>query len=459
MRSRVLILATLVGLAAVVLVIAVAVAGAGQSDPLPDISAPDLLGKMAQAGDVTAISGDVAWQNDLFGDLAQASGMAQLPAQSPLTSSGSGRIWVSDAGARVESQGGGGDQVVVVDKAARTAWVYDYAQNTVKKVVVTGTAPAETPSPAPAATALTPAMITLSLQQAARFATVEVAGQTKVAGRDAYQLRMTPVATDTALGYVEAAVDGETSLPLQLDVYARGGTVPVLRFGFTSVSYDAIDPATFAFTPPEGAQVTTRTVDGDEMRREMQRAHEGDAGTEPTAEQKTAAEKAVRGALLTREQVQELVPYQLAWARDYAARPFRWGYVLGPAGPLTGSGAPLMELMGAATGMDIDALSPAGSHSVREGSAAGPSSALLYGDGFGAIALGQTRTTAELEKQLAEARKTSQILGKATVGGAEALKIGTPLGGVIVWEKDGTTLVAAGMVPMSDLEAFASSVR
>jgi hypothetical protein len=73
--------------------------------------------------------------------------------------------------------------------------------------------------------------------------------------------------------------------------------------------------------------------------------------------------------------------------------------------------------------------------------------------------LGQTRTTAELEKQLAEARKTSQILGKATVGGAEALKIGTPLGGVIVWEKDGTTLVAAGMVPMSDLEAFASSVR
>ena len=110
----------------------------------------------------------------------------------------------------MESQGGGGDQVVVVDKAARTAWVYDYAQNTVKKVVVTGTAPAETPSPAPDATALTPAMITLYLQQAARFATVEVAGQTKVAGRDAYQLRMTPVATDTALGYVEAAVDGET---------------------------------------------------------------------------------------------------------------------------------------------------------------------------------------------------------------------------------------------------------
>ncbi len=35
MRSRVLILASLVALAAIVLVVGVAVAGAGQSDPLP----------------------------------------------------------------------------------------------------------------------------------------------------------------------------------------------------------------------------------------------------------------------------------------------------------------------------------------------------------------------------------------------------------------------------------------
>jgi hypothetical protein len=151
MRSRVLILVSLVVLAVVGLVVGVAVAGAGGSDPLPPISAQDLLAKMTQANDVTAISGEISWHNGLFGDLGSlaGSGMAQLPAQSPLTSDGSGRIWVSDAGAKVESQGAGGDQVVVVDKAARTAWVYDYATNTVKKVVVTGKAPAETPAPAP----------------------------------------------------------------------------------------------------------------------------------------------------------------------------------------------------------------------------------------------------------------------------------------------------------------------
>jgi outer membrane lipoprotein-sorting protein len=460
MRSRALILTSLVVLAAVILVIAVAVAGAGQSDPLPDISAPDLLAKMAQADGVTAVSGDIAWHNGLFGDLSAASGMAHLPAQSPLTSSGSGRIWVSDAGARVESQGTGGDQVVVVNKAERAAWVYDYAQNTVKKVVVTGTAPAETPSPAPSATMLTPEAITLYLQQVARFATVEVAGQTKVAGRDTYQLRMTPVATDTALGYVQAAVDGKTMLPLQLEVYAKGGTSPVLKFGFTRVSYDSVDPSTFAFTPPEGAKVTTKTVDGDALRAKAEKMQQSHAsGGEPTQTQKDAARQAVQGALLTREQVAKLVPYDLAWARDYIARPFQWGYVLSPAGPLTGSGAPLMEALGAATGMDLQPMLTSGPHSADGSATTGPCSVLLYGQGFGVIALAQTETTPDLAKQLKQLQQTSQILGTTSVGSAKATEVGTPLGGVIIWQQGDTTLVAGGMVPMSDLEAFASSVR
>ena len=460
MRSRALVLISLAVLAAVVLVIGVAVAGAGQSDPLPDISAPDLLAKMAQADGVTAVSGDVAWKNDLFGDLGAASGMAHLPAQSPLTSSGSGRVWMSDAGAKVESQGGGGDQVVVVNKAERAAWVYDYAQNSAKKVVMTGEAPTETPSPAPDATLVTPEAISLYLLQVARFATVEVAGQTKVAGRDTYQLRMTPVATDTALGYVQAAVDGETMLPLQLEVYARGATAPVIKVGFSSVSYDPIDPAMFTFTPPEGATVTTKTVDGDALRAKADEMHQAQAGKgEPSKAQKEAAMQAVQGALLTREQVQKLVPYQLAWARDYSARPFQWGYVFGDGGPLTSSGTPLMKALGAAVGMSPGMEQYPSPQSGSQVATMGPSSVLLYGQGFGAIALAQTQTTPEMEKQLQQAQKTSQILGSTTIDGAKALEIGTPLGGVIVWQKGDTTLIAGGMVPMSDLEAFASSVR
>ena len=159
MRSRVLILATLVGLAVVALVIGVAVAGAGQSDPLPGISAPDLLAEMAQSDGVTAVSGEIAWQNGLFGDLSAASAWLTCRRSHRSPAAAPGRLWMSEAGAKVESQGSGGDQVVVVDKAERTAWVYDYAQNTVKRVVVTGQAPAETSPPAPDATLMTPEMI------------------------------------------------------------------------------------------------------------------------------------------------------------------------------------------------------------------------------------------------------------------------------------------------------------
>jgi outer membrane lipoprotein-sorting protein len=413
---------------------------------------------MAQTDGVTALSGEVSWQNDLFGDLGAASGMAQLPAQSPLTSSGSGRIWVSDAGAKVESQGGGGDQVVVLNKAERTAWVYDYARDTVSKVVVTGEAPAETASPAPSTPFVTPEAITLYLLQIARFATVDVAGKAKVAGQDAYLLRMTPAATDTALGYVQAAIDGRTMVPLQLTVYAKGGTAPVLRFGFDSIGYEPIDPAMFAFTPPEGATVTTKTVDGGAMKAKADEMHQARAAKdEPTEAEKEAAQQAVQGALLTREQVAKLVPYQLAYAREYTARPYQWGYVLGSAGPLTASGAPLMQALGAVTGMDLTAVTK-GTHSPRD-AAAGPTSVLLYGQGFGTIVLAQTKTTPDLREQLEQARQASQLLGSTTVNGAKALEVGTPLGGIIVWEQGDTTLVAGGMVPMTALETFASTVR
>ncbi len=265
--------------------------------------------------------------------------------------------------------------------------MYDYAQNTVKKVVVTGKAPAETASPAPSATFMTPAAITLYLQQVARFATVEVAGQASVAGQDAYLLRMTPVAKDSALGYVQAAIDGKTMVPLQVEVFAKGGTAPVIRFGFDTVSYGSIDPATFAFAPPAGAKVTTKAIDANVMKAKMQQAQKAHAGkAAPTTAQKAQAMQQVQRALLTRGQVAKLVPYKLAWARGYTARPFQWGYAFGKGGPLTSSGTPLMKALGAATGMGLGMGQQPSLPSGSKTATMGPSSVLLYGQGFGTIA-------------------------------------------------------------------------
>jgi hypothetical protein len=436
-----------IGLVAAVALVAgvVAVAGAGSSAPLPAVSASELMARMGQSqGQVQAVSGDIAWKNELFGDLGSATQMAQLPAQSPLTSNGSGRIWVSAAGMRVESQGSGGDQVAGVSKATRTAWTYDSATNAVRRWVMTGEAPANEPMPSPSASMMTPAAIGLYLMQLAPYATVDVAGQGTVAGRDVYLLRMTPVADDTALGAVQASIDGETMVPLRLEVFAKSGGAAVLQFGFDSVSYDPIDAALYDFTPPAGAKVTTKQIDPSQLKGEAGVRPQWGLGHATSKADKAAHQKLARRALLTIDQAQSLVDYQIASARDYTARTFRWAYVFDNGMPMTALGNPVFQMMGSSVS--------GGSSSTKMG----PASVLLYGDGFGAIALAQTKTTPELDKQL---KQLPALVDTTTVNGAKVRSMTTPLGGVYLWQQGDTTLMAGGMVTKADLEAFVTSVR
>jgi len=446
MRSKLAIYVA-IGLVAAVALVAgvVAVAGAGSSASLPAISAAELMAGMGQPqGQVQAVSGEISWTNDLFGDLGAAAQMGQMPAQSPLTSNGSGRVWVSEEGMRVESQGSGGDQVAGASKAERTAWTYDSATNAVRRWVMTGDATANQPMPAPSASMMTPAAITMYLQQLAPYATVDVAGQGTVAGREVYLLRMTPVADDTALGAVQASIDGKTMVPLRLEVFAKSGGSAVLQFGFDSVSYDPIDPALYAFTPPAGAKVTTKQIDPSQMKGEV------GAGHSSSAVDKAAHQKLARRALLTLEQAQSLVDYQIASARDYTARPFRWAYVFDNGLPVTALGNPVFQMMG--LGGSAATSSPTG----ETGAKMGPASVLLYGDGFGAIALAQTKTTPELDKQL---KQLPALVDTTSVNGAQVRSMTTPLGGVYLWQQGDTTLMAGGMVTKADLDAFVGSVR
>jgi hypothetical protein len=448
MRSKLAIYVA-IGLVAAVALVAgvVAVAGAGSSTSLPAVSASELMAKMAQSqGQVQSVSGEISWRNGMFGDLGDAADMAQLPAQSPLTSNGSGRIWVSDGGMRVESQGSGGDQVAGVSKATRTAWTYDSATNAVRRWVLTGDAPANEPMPSPSASMMTPAAIGLYLQQLAPYATVDVAGQGTVAGHEVYLLRMTPVADDTALGAVQASIDGKTMVPLRLEVFAKSGGAAVLQFGFDSVSYDPIGAALYDFTPPAGAKVTTKQIDPSQMKGEARAKAQSAsrAAGAPSGADRAAHMKLARRALLTIDQAQSLVDYQIATARDYIARPFRWAYVFDNGLPQTALGNPVFQMMGSSVSGDAAATTM------------GAASVLIYGDGFGAIALAQTKTTPELEKQL---KQLPALVDTTTVNGAQVRSMTTPLGGVYLWQQGDTTLMAGGIVPKADLEAFVTSVR
>ena len=58
-----------------------------------------------------------------------------------------------------------------------------------------------------------------------------------MAGRDAYELVLTPAPTErTLLREVRVAVDAEKRMPLQLTVLAAGSTEPALQVGFTELN-------------------------------------------------------------------------------------------------------------------------------------------------------------------------------------------------------------------------------
>ncbi|MBI4942547.1 MAG: hypothetical protein HY830_17540 [Actinobacteria bacterium] len=81
-----------------------------------------------------------------------------------------------------------------------------------------------------------------------------------VAGRAAYTLVVAPRTDATLVDRVVLAVDAATGLPLRVQVYARGQSEAVLESGFADIDYARPAASRFAFTPPKGAEVTTKNV-------------------------------------------------------------------------------------------------------------------------------------------------------------------------------------------------------
>lgn len=105
--------------------------------------------------------------------------------------------------------------------------------------------------------------------------TVSVADSAKVANRDAYELVLAPKDKRSTIESVKIAVDAKTSVPLEVQAIAKGGTT-VFDVGYSTVDFTVPDAIQFDFTPPPGAKVTDKKVT---------------APKAPTAAQKKAAEQ------------------------------------------------------------------------------------------------------------------------------------------------------------------------
>ena len=90
--------------------------------------------------------------------------------------------------------------------------------------------------------------------------TVGLQQNVTVAGQPAYQLSLAPKDSRSLIGQVTIAIDAAYSLPLQVQVFARGVASPVIQAGYTSLSFGRPAASNFSFTPPPGAIVKTVRV-------------------------------------------------------------------------------------------------------------------------------------------------------------------------------------------------------
>jgi len=419
--SRKVLIPVLIAVVAAAVTVGVLASRAQGSATLPAVTPSQLLSDMAtKAPDTTSISGDVAWTNNLIGDTSALNfGGATPTGIASLLQGGKGRIWLQDGKARLESQGQGGD--LVVTAADGSVWAYSSAANTATQYVLPADA-GGTMSPAPSAYPFDPtAQIEQELQELAPTATMAVSGQEDVAGRQAYILTMTPTAANTTLGSVEVAIDGKTFVPLRIEVFPKGSTSAALSAGFTSVSYASIDGKLFEFTPPEGTKVVKKTVN---VPAGLGAEKTGTAeGTQSSAGQALKSEHEMKP--LTLAQAQQKAGFTLAEPQG-STLPFSGAAVI----PAENGGSPTVVLQ--------------------------------YGKGFGAVMLVETQATADqvgrLQEQLAQLAKV-QIVQPTMVNGSPGLALSTSLLNAVAWQQGKLMVAAAGMVPQSELSAFAGSVK
>jgi outer membrane lipoprotein-sorting protein len=209
----------------------------------------------------------------LSGTLTQTSnlGLPSLPTTGADASAGSAlELLTGSHNARIFVDGSTKQRVQVLDNMAERdlvrngseVWLYDSKKKTAVHSTLTAHAAKATED-----------YVTTPDQLAAKFlasvdstTTVSLGSDLRVAGRTAYDLVLTPKASDTLVGSVSIAVDSATGLPLSVDVFARSQKAPAFSVGFSKLDLAAPDSALFAFTPPAGAKVTEMAPTADSAR-------------------------------------------------------------------------------------------------------------------------------------------------------------------------------------------------
>ncbi|MBW4705708.1 sigma-E factor regulatory protein RseB domain-containing protein [Micromonospora sp. RL09-050-HVF-A] len=247
----------LVPLAAAVTVVgggaAIGTFAANAEPALPPRSAAQLLVDL-QTARLDGLSGTVVQRADLGlpklvglagGDAALLSGTHTL------------RVWYSGPDRqRVALLDTLGERDVI--RSGRDVWTWDSKANTATH----RTLPESTGRAAEGALPVTPKEAAERALAAVDPSTLVTTGRSAtVAGRDAYELVLTPRDQASLVHQVRIAIDATEHVPLRFEVLANGADQPAFEMAFTQVDYRRPDADQFTFNPPPGVKVTEATGD------------------------------------------------------------------------------------------------------------------------------------------------------------------------------------------------------
>ncbi len=231
------------------------------NDPVAgrDPSAADVLASVATARDAQ-YSGTLSQTSDLgLPELPTGGGGSTLQGDASdvldlLTASHTARVYVDGADRqRFQLTKDLAEQDVV--RNGDDVWTWDSEER--KAVHLTLPDGADAPQQG----ATTPAEVAeRAIDAITPSTTVSKPTAVRVAGHDAWQVTLTPESDATLVGAVRLAVDQQTGLPLRATVLASGQDDPAFQVGFTRLDYGAPAARLFDFTPPTGADVTTKDL-------------------------------------------------------------------------------------------------------------------------------------------------------------------------------------------------------
>ncbi len=215
--------------------------------PLPERSAEQLVAEVAAARP-TNFSGTIQTSAEL--------GLPELPGsrrgsdfEALLAGNNTIRVWAgAEDQSRVAVHGTFGESDLI--RNGSEVWLWNSQEKTAVHSTLSGKE-RQRPDDAP-----TPQQLAAQAIAAIQPSTqVDVARNVTVAGRSAYELVLQPKDDRSLIEQVRIAVDGESYLPLRVQVLADGGERPAAEAAFTSIDFTAPDPSVFDFTPPPGTEV------------------------------------------------------------------------------------------------------------------------------------------------------------------------------------------------------------